>query len=264
MPQAVLSTGGYSSFPVALAARSRGIPIASIFPTSCPAGPSAPWRRSLNIAVTAVEALRRLPAKKTTVTGYPVRDEFWHVDRRGGRERLGLDPEEKVLLVAGASSGARSINKAIAADLPGLLELCEVIHLSGRNDEAWLHEIRDGLPQGLRNRYHLHSYLYDDFPWAMAAADLALCRAGASVMGELPATGLPAVLVPLPIAGGHQRPNARYMERHGAAVILEDADLDGMLPLVGGLLHDEARLRSMREAARRIARPTPPAASPVS
>jgi UDP-N-acetylglucosamine--N-acetylmuramyl-(pentapeptide) pyrophosphoryl-undecaprenol N-acetylglucosamine transferase len=256
MPQAVLSTGGYGSFPVALAARSRGIPVVVFLPDLLPG-----WAvRALaplaqRIAVTAVEALRRLPAKKTTVTGYPVRDEFWHVDRRSGRERLGLDPEEKVLLVAGASSGARSINKAIAADLPGLLELCEVIHLSGRNDEAWLREIRDSLPQGLRNRYHLHSYLYDDFPWAMAAADLALCRAGASVMGELPATGLPAVLVPLPIAGGHQRPNARYMERHGAAVILEDAALDGMLPLVGGLLHDEARLRSMREAACRIARP---------
>ena len=97
--------------------------------------------------------------------------------------------------------------------------------------------------------------MHDEIPWAMAAADLALCRSGASTLGELPAIGLPAVLVPLPISGGHQRPNARYLEKHGAAVILEDADLNGMLPIVGELLHDEARLRSMRDASRRLARP---------
>jgi UDP-N-acetylglucosamine--N-acetylmuramyl-(pentapeptide) pyrophosphoryl-undecaprenol N-acetylglucosamine transferase len=256
LPQAVLSTGGYAGFPVALAARSRGIPIAVYLPDLYPGwAVRAIAHLAQKVAVTAIESLRRLPAAKTVVTGYPVRDEFWRVDRAGGRKRLGLDPEEKVLFVAGASSGAHSINKAVASDLPGLLELCEVVHLSGRNDEPWLREISDSLPKGLRSRYHLHGYLYDDFPWAMAASDLALCRAGASVLGELPATGLPAVLVPLPIAGGHQRPNARFLERHGAAQILDDADLDGMLPVVGSLLHDEARLRSMRDAARRLARP---------
>jgi UDP-N-acetylglucosamine--N-acetylmuramyl-(pentapeptide) pyrophosphoryl-undecaprenol N-acetylglucosamine transferase len=89
----------------------------------------------------------------------------------------------------------------------------------------------------------------------MAAADLALCRSGASVMGELPAVGLPAVLVPLPIAGGHQTPNARYLEKNGAAIILADEDLDQMLPIVGGLLHDRAKLRAMGDAAHRLARP---------
>jgi UDP-N-acetylglucosamine--N-acetylmuramyl-(pentapeptide) pyrophosphoryl-undecaprenol N-acetylglucosamine transferase len=192
---------------------------------------------------------------KTVVTGYPVREEFRAVTRTEGRRRLGIDPEEKVLFVAGASSGARSINKAIASDLSSLLELCEVIHISGTRDEPWLAEIRDGLADRMRSRYHLFGYMHDDFPWAMAAADLALCRAGASVLGELPAVGLPAVLVPLPIAGGHQRPNARYLEKNGAAVILDDQDLERMLPLVGGLLHDKARLRAMSEAAHRLSRP---------
>jgi UDP-N-acetylglucosamine--N-acetylmuramyl-(pentapeptide) pyrophosphoryl-undecaprenol N-acetylglucosamine transferase len=255
-PDVVLSTGGYASFPVAVAARTRGIPVAVYLPDLYPG-----WAvRALaplagKICVTAVESLRRLPASRTVVTGYPVRDEFWHVSRSEGRQRLGLDAEEKVLFVAGASSGARSINKAVASELSALLQLCEVVHLSGRNDEGWLREIRDTLPDELQGRYHLFGYMHDEIPWAMAAADLALCRAGASVMGELPAVGLPAVLVPLPIAGGHQRPNARYMEKNSAAVIVEDANLHRMLPVVGGLLHDEKRLREMRAAAQRLARP---------
>ncbi len=138
-PDVVLSTGGYASFPVAVAARTRGIPIALYLPDLYPGwAVRAIARLAQRVAVTAVESLRRLPAGKTIVTGYPVRDEFWHTNRRASRERLGLDPEEKVLFVTGASSGAHSINKAVASELPGLLELCEVIHLSGLKDEPWL------------------------------------------------------------------------------------------------------------------------------
>jgi UDP-N-acetylglucosamine--N-acetylmuramyl-(pentapeptide) pyrophosphoryl-undecaprenol N-acetylglucosamine transferase len=184
-----------------------------------------------------------------------VRQEFWEADRTGGRERLRLDPEEKVLFVIGASQGAHSINQAIAGDLQALLELCEVVHVSGQADEPWLSEIRDALPKKLRKRYRLFGYLHEETPWAMAAADLAVCRSGASTLGELPAVGVPAVLVPYPYAGGHQRINALYLERNGAAVVVDDDDLDGMLPLVGALLYDEKRLRAMRDASRRLARP---------
>lgn len=255
-PQAVLSTGGYASFPVALAARAGKIPLAVYLPDLYPGwAVRATARLAQRVAVTAVESLRRLPGAKSVVTGYPVREEFWQADRAGGRERLGLNPEEKVVFVIGASQGAHSINKAIAGELNALLELCEVVHLSGQADEPWLAEIRDGLPAALRARYHLYGYLHEETPWAMAAADLAVCRSGASVLGELPAVGLPAVLVPYPYAGGHQRINARYLERHGAALVLDDEELSRMLPLVGALLHDEPRLREMREAARRLARP---------
>jgi UDP-N-acetylglucosamine--N-acetylmuramyl-(pentapeptide) pyrophosphoryl-undecaprenol N-acetylglucosamine transferase len=255
-PQAVLSTGGYASFPLALAARSKGVPVAVYLPDVYPGwAVRAIAKLAKKVAVTAAESLRKLPGAKSVVTGYPVRKEFWSADRAGGRERLGLDPEEKVLFVTGASQGAHSINQAIAADLPGLLELCEVVHLCGHADEPWLTEIRDGMPDGLRERYHLHAYLHEDTSWAMAAADLAICRSGASVLGELPAVGLPAVLVPYPYAGGHQRINARYIERKGAAIVLDDSELNGMMPVVGELLHDESRLRSMREASRKLARP---------
>jgi len=255
-PQVVLSTGGYASFPVALAARSRKIPLAVYLPDLYPGWAiRAIARLAQRVAVTAVESLRRLPDGKGVVTGYPVREEFWQANRAGGRQRLGLDPEEKVLFVAGASQGARSINRALAANLRPLLELCEVIHLCGLADEPWLARQRQELPADLRGRYHLFAYLHNEMPWAMAAADLALCRAGASVLGELPALALPAILVPYPYAGGHQRLNARYLADADAAVIMEDRDLGSMLPLVGELLHHERRLNAMSDAARRLARP---------
>ncbi len=254
--QVVLSTGGYASFPVALAARSRGIPLAVYLPDLYPGwAVRAIARLAQSVALTARESLRRLPATKSVVTGYPVRNDFWKADRTGGRQRLGLDPEEKVLFVTGASQGAHSINKAVAADLASLLELCEIIHLCGQADQGWLSQIRESLPSGLRARYHLHAYLHDDTPWAMAAADLAVCRSGASTLGELPAVGLPAVLIPYPYAGGHQRLNARYLERRGAAVVLDDNDLHRLLPLAGSLIQDEGRLQVMRDASLRLARP---------
>jgi UDP-N-acetylglucosamine--N-acetylmuramyl-(pentapeptide) pyrophosphoryl-undecaprenol N-acetylglucosamine transferase len=255
-PQAVLSTGGYVSVPVALAARATGKPLAVYLPDLYPGwAVHATARLAQRVAVTAKESLRRLPSAKSVVTGYPVRPEFWEADRAGGRERLGLDPEEKLLFVIGASQGAHSINQAVAGEIHALLELCEVVHVSGQSDEPWLTEIRDALPDKLRPRYHLFGYLHEDTPWAMAAADLAICRSGASTLGELPAIGLPAVLVPYPYAGGHQRVNARYLERSGAAVILDDDDLDMMLPLVGSLIHDNERLKGMRDASLRLARP---------
>ena len=255
-PEVLLSTGGYASFPAALAARSRGIPLALYLPDLHPGwAVRAIARLAQRIAVTAIEGLRKLPSGKTIVSGYPVREEFWQANRAEARERLGLAEEEKVLFVTGASSGAHSINKALAADLPGILELCEVVHLSGTADESWLREIHEALPLGLRSRYHLYGYMHDEMPWAMAAADLALCRSGASTLGELPAVGLPAILVPYPHAGGHQRVNARYLERNGAAVLLDDSELGRILPVIGELIHDESRLRAMRAAAKRLARP---------
>ena len=255
-PQAVLSTGGYVSFPVALAAQTCRIPLAVYLPDLYPGwAVQATSRLARRVAVTAAESLRRLPRREGVVTGYPVRPEFWKTDRGGGREKFGLDAGEKVLFVIGASQGAHSINRAIVAELSGLLELCEVVHISGQSDEQWLTEVRNGLAPSLRDRYHLFGYLHEDTAWAMAAADLAVCRSGASTLGELPAVGLPAILVPYRYAGGHQRLNARYLERHGAAVVLEDMEIERLLPLAGSLLNDPARLRAMREAALGLARP---------
>ena len=90
----------------------------------------------------------------------------------------------------------------------------------------------------------------------MTAADLVVCRAGASVLGELPAAGKPAVLVPYPHAGAHQWQNARYLQEQGAAVVVEDSELDDLLgPTVTRLLADTAKLVEMAKQSRSLARP---------
>jgi len=255
--EVVLSTGGYASVPVAIAARTLGLPLVVFLPDVLP-GWAVRFMSLLatRVAVSVPHTASRLPDGKVRVTGYPVRRAFWLAERAEGRRRLGLDMEEEVLLVLGASQGARSINEAVARRLRELLELCQVVHISGPAHEPWLRAHAQSLPEALRARYHLYPYLHEELPWAMAAADLAVTRAGASVLGELPAAGLPAILVPYPHAGGHQRHNARYLEAEGAAVVVEDRELaERLLPLVGQLLSDEGRRRRMASAMRRLARP---------
>jgi UDP-N-acetylglucosamine--N-acetylmuramyl-(pentapeptide) pyrophosphoryl-undecaprenol N-acetylglucosamine transferase len=105
-------------------------------------------------------------------------------------------------------------------------------------------------------RYHAFPYLHEEMGAALTAADLALSRAGASVLGEFPAFGLPAVLVPYPHAWRYQRVNADYLAQHGAALVIEDAQLgEQILFEVRNLLRDVARRQEMQSAMRSLARP---------
>jgi UDP-N-acetylglucosamine--N-acetylmuramyl-(pentapeptide) pyrophosphoryl-undecaprenol N-acetylglucosamine transferase len=137
-----------------------------------------------------------------------------------------------------------------------------VIHVCGREgDETWLRAAANELPEAQRARYHLHPYLTGTMSDALAAADLAVCRAGASTLAELPAVGLPAVLVPLLAVG--QDANAAYLVDHGAAVVVNNdvmlgngAPADGPLwQAIAGLLQDGERRAAMRRNSRALAVP---------
>src|SRR5262249_26248239 len=137
------------------------------------------------------------------------------------------------------SRGARSINLAIKALLPQILAIAQVIHVCGREgDGEMLRSAVTQLPDELRMRYHLFEYLEAErsadsnyracsqsMVTAFGAADLVLCRSGASTLGELPAAGLPAVLVPYPYV--HQDENADYLVKHGAARKVPDDTMLG-------------------------------------
>jgi UDP-N-acetylglucosamine--N-acetylmuramyl-(pentapeptide) pyrophosphoryl-undecaprenol N-acetylglucosamine transferase len=255
-PDVIFVTGGYACVAVTLAAWMQHLPILIYLPDIVPGLAIRRLSRfATQVAVTSEESYQYFRRDKVVVTGYPVRSGVYGLSRAEARQKLHLDQEAKTLLVFGGSRGARSINQALVAGLRDLLPACQIVHVSGRLDADWVAGLAKSLPEELQSRYHPHAYL-DDMPQALVAADLAVARAGAATLGELPAAGLPSVLVPYPYAGQHQLPNARYMARNGAAQILPDSELgERLVPAVLNLLNDEEALAGMRESARAMARP---------
>jgi UDP-N-acetylglucosamine--N-acetylmuramyl-(pentapeptide) pyrophosphoryl-undecaprenol N-acetylglucosamine transferase len=254
-PRAVFATGGYASVPVGVAARLRRIPLVVFLPDVTPG-----WavrllsRLATRMTTTSEGALRYLPRIKTTVVGYPVRPEFSSLDKVASRERLGLQPGDKVLLVMSGSLGARSINDAVLQHLRELVAVADVLHITGVNDVSRAIDARHALSPEEQARYHVYPYL-DEMAEAMIAADLVVSRAGASILGELPAAGVPAVLIPGEYEGWSQTPNAEYLQARGAAVRLRDEELSTLATTVLDLFADDARLPRMAEAMARLARP---------
>jgi len=255
-PDAVFATGGYGSVGVGLAARILGRPLLLFLPDVEPGLAVRTLARvASRIAVTVTPALSALPSGRAEVTGYPVRSAFFEARRDDARERLRLHPTLPTLLVSGASSGAHRINRAVLSWAPDFLRVGQIIHLCGRGDEAWLRDEREKLPLDLRERYHLYGYLHEDIALALAAADVAIMRSGASTLGELPATRLPAVLVPGEYEGWDQGPNARFLAESGAAIVLPQGRLAELQPTVMALLADSERRAQMSEALAALARP---------
>jgi UDP-N-acetylglucosamine--N-acetylmuramyl-(pentapeptide) pyrophosphoryl-undecaprenol N-acetylglucosamine transferase len=254
-PRAVLATGGYASVPVGIAAAWRRIPLVLYLPDVYPGWAVRFLARTARRIATSTEASANyLPRKKTVVTGYPIRPAFWMQDRTSARTALGLEQEGAVLLVTGATQGSQVINLAVLEALPRILERCSVVHQTGAAGVKAAMQAADALPEDKRARYRPAAYL-DNMPAAMAAADLAVMRSGASSLAEPAAVGLPTVLVPADYAGAHQRHNAVFMAERGAAVILPEERLPLLAETVIERLDDSARLRAMGEAARSLARP---------
>lgn len=276
-PAAILGTGGYVCVPLFLAARARGVPTMIYLPDVVP-GLAVKFLARV-ATLTAVNVDDALPylglggdrggaaavKRQWVVTGYPVRGELFGQDRGACRRAFGLGDELPVALVYGGSRGARSVNRAIEALLPDLLERCALIHVCGREgDVNWLRGAAERLPERLRERYKLYEYLAHgeaSMIAAFGAADLAICRSGASTLAELPAAGLPAVLVPYPYV--HQDENADYLVRRGAAVKVADATMLGpgrpqegpLFRAVVWLLEDKYERQRMAERSRALARP---------
>ena len=261
-PDVLFVTGGYVCVPVTLAARLAGVPVIIYLPDIEPG-----WaikflaRFAQRVAVTSPDAQQFFAARPglTVVTGYPVQADLFtwrEAGQAAARRQLGLSDELPVLLVFGGSRGARSINRALTSQLEDYLRVCQVLHVSGTLDEADMRARQAALPADLQGRYHLWPYIHEEKAAALVAADLMVARAGASVMGELPAVGLPGILVPYPYAGAHQTLNAQYLARQQAAIILDNADLGEQLKTtILDLLADKARLAAMRTASAGLAQP---------
>jgi UDP-N-acetylglucosamine--N-acetylmuramyl-(pentapeptide) pyrophosphoryl-undecaprenol N-acetylglucosamine transferase len=257
-PQALLATGGYVCAPLVVAAWLRKVPSLLYLPDLSPGlAIRALARFATRVAVSFSASETFFAPGKALVTGYPVRPELYRADKPASRQKLGLEADERTLLVFGGSQGAHSINLAVSEALRQLLRLCQVVHLSGKADEPWLSSQRNGLPATLAKRYRVYAYLHEEMIDALAAADLVVARAGAASTAEFPALALPSILIPYPYAGKHQELNADFMVENGAAVKIDDTDLQkgALLDTVAELFEDRERLASLADGARRLAQP---------
>jgi UDP-N-acetylglucosamine--N-acetylmuramyl-(pentapeptide) pyrophosphoryl-undecaprenol N-acetylglucosamine transferase len=244
-PDVVLGAGGYVAGPMVVAARLARIP-AAVTEADAHLGLAnrlaAPFAQRLLLAY----AIPGRDGRKVRVVGRPIPLTHLGATQAEGRARFALPADQPVVAVFGALAGARSLNEmAIAAW--GESGPC-VLHVCGERDYEALR------PRVARDGYVLVAQT-DHFGEALAAADLAVSRAGGTVW-ELAAAGIPAILVPYPYAtADHQTLNARHFERGGGAVVVADADVERVPSLVDELLADGGRRAAMREAMLALARP---------
>ncbi len=255
-PDVLFFTGGYVAVPIAFAG---GDTYTACFVPDLEPGLALQIisRRADIIAITTDESRKYYKqGKNIVVSGYPTRYDAAAVIQEDARKTLDLQDGVPVLLVFGGSRGARSINEALWNVLGEVLELAQVVHITGELDWPGTVARKGKLPADLAHRYHPYAYLHEEMVFALASADLVVSRAGAATMGEFPLFALPAVLVPYPHAWRYQKTNAAYLEKEGAAVVLEDAALaEKLLPTLRGLLTNDPRLQAMSAASRSLARP---------
>jgi UDP-N-acetylglucosamine--N-acetylmuramyl-(pentapeptide) pyrophosphoryl-undecaprenol N-acetylglucosamine transferase len=259
-PDVVLGMGGYVSLPACIAARSLRIPVA-LHEQNIVLGLANRTCKPLarRIAVSFEETLAKV-GRKGVYTGNPVRLDFVGADvtdaRKRAMEAFGLEEGRKTLLVFGGSQGAQKINEA-AAGLAGVWRDSsdrQVVHIAGPQHEA---NIRSRVENSGDLVYRVVAYV-QDMVAAYAAADLVLCRGGATTVAELGVMGVPSIIVPYP----HHRD--RQQERHGAvlqraggAVMVPDASAttDHIADVAARLLDDDAARTKMRAAALELGRP---------
>jgi undecaprenyldiphospho-muramoylpentapeptide beta-N-acetylglucosaminyltransferase len=255
-PGVLLLTGGWEGFPAALAGWLRRVPILIYLPDIEPGLTIRVMSRlAREIALTVEDSRAYFPGKRTVVTGYPVRPELRKATRGGGLVEFKLDPARRTLLVFGGSRGSRAINYALLDILPELLQSeIQVIHITGTLDWPDIEARRKAMPDV--THYHAFPYLHHEMGLALAAADLVVCRAGASVLGEFPLFGLPSILIPLAYAWRYQQVNADYLAARGAAVHLDEKDMQAqLLPTIERILNDAERLAAMKASSAALSTP---------
>jgi UDP-N-acetylglucosamine--N-acetylmuramyl-(pentapeptide) pyrophosphoryl-undecaprenol N-acetylglucosamine transferase len=247
-PSVVFSIGGYAAGPVALAARTLGLPLALMEPNA-EAGLAnrliAPFVQRAYIAFP--ESQRYFKRAITLQTGAPLRNGFEPAPYRAPSRGLSV-------LVLGGSQGAKSLNEAVPRALGQLGPGIVVVHQCGRAHEAAAVALYREL--GLGERARVVPFI-DDMPAALAAADVVVGRAGAGAVGEICAIGRPSLLVPYPYAGDHQKLNADSIAREGACIWVPSADATPrrLATELRNLMNDPTRLVSMAAAARRLGKP---------
>lgn len=251
-PDLVIGVGGYSSGPVVMMAAIRGVPTLLLEQNAVPGLTNRLLAPAVSAAAVTFESTATYFGRRAIVAGNPVRSEFVSDGPAPGVRAAGAPR----VLIFGGSQGAHAINVAMVEAAPQLATHPGGMAITHQTGERDLELVRDGYRRaGIEARVEPFLFAMDR---EINAADLVVCRAGATTIAELTAAGRPAVLVPLPTAADdHQRKNAEVLGAAGAAEVVEQKDLhDGALATrIQALVNAPDRLAAMAAAARKLGRP---------
>ena len=261
-PDVVIGTGGYVCYPVLTAAHELGIPTAVHESNAVPGLTTKLLAERVDRVMVGFADSKGAyhHPEKVEVTGTPVRGEFASYSKALAKKELGLDPNEPLVVSVWGSLGAAHMNK-VMGELITLLDArreFRLIHSAGSMYfDGFMEKLEAAMPDFAKFGADVRKYIYD-MPRVMAAADLILCRAGASTLSELAYMGKPVIIVPSPnVTNNHQEKNARVLEKAGGAKVFLEGEFDAqsLLDTVRELLGDEGKLNEMSEAMRSLAVP---------
>lgn len=261
-PDVVVGTGGYVCYPVLKAASMLGIPTAVHESNAVPGLTTKMLSGIVDKIMLGFEESRRYykHPEKAEVTGTPVRGEFAAYSKKAAKAELGIAMDKPLVVSVWGSLGAANMNAA----------MCEFIKLAGKNPGfSLIHsagsegyakmvtELHRTVPDHEKNGMDVREYIYD-MPRVMAAADLVMCRAGASTVSELTYMHKPTIFVPSPyVTNNHQFKNAKVVEDAGGALIFEEESLNAvdLLSTVKRILASGDELKKMSDAMEKLAHP---------
>jgi UDP-N-acetylglucosamine--N-acetylmuramyl-(pentapeptide) pyrophosphoryl-undecaprenol N-acetylglucosamine transferase len=248
-PDVVVGAGGYVSGPVLMMASLMKIPTLVMDSNALPGFTNR--RLAMFIKKAALTFDEALPffGRKGIVTGNPVRREFFDVRPREAGDK-------PAILIFGGSQGSRAINDAVIDALADLQDWKNRLDITHQTGEADFEKVKKVYHDNSWETADVRPYI-SDMVNSFAAADLIICRAGATTCAELAAAGRGAIMVPLPTAADdHQRKNAEALERAGAAKMILQSDLTGktLADEISGLIKEPDRTAQMGEAAKKLAR----------
>ncbi len=251
-PNVVFGVGGYSSGPVLMAARLRGMPTAIHESNAFPGLTNRVLARFVTATAVAFEtAAQRMKRADAVLTGNPIREEFFSV-----RQPATGTHARKRVLIFGGSQGSRTINDAMIGALlfmAPLRDRIEIVHQTGLNE---LPKMQQAYRASAFADARVVPYL-DPMVGEIVAADLIVSRSGAMTIGELAAVGRAAILIPLPATDNHQELNARAVEQAGGAMVITERELspERLGLAITEIVTDPDRTERMGTAARTLAAP---------
>lgn len=259
-PDAVIGTGGYVCYPVLTAAHELHIPTFVHESNAVPGLTTKMLAEHVDRVLVGFEDSRRYykHPDRVEVTGTPVRGEFGCETKEQAKAELGIPAGEKLVVSVWGSLGAGHMNEVLTEMIPMLdgRQGFHLLHAAGSRYYAGMAEkLGETAPDMAEHGVELREYIYD-MPRVMTAADLVMCRAGASTISELCYMGKPVIIVPSPnVTNNHQEKNARVLEAAGGAKVLLEGEFDAqsLLADVKELLSDDEKLSAMSAAMTSLA-----------